>query len=265
MSAVLSAASAAVEAPGFFGKVPVKGDFVSRRLPQSFTAGWDDWLQEAMAESREQIGEDWLDIYLNAPLWHFALSPGACGQAAVAGLIMPSVDRVGRYFPLTVAAILDDTASPAELAASAGDWFEAVEDLALSALEDDFDFDSFDRALAALALPNWTPRIAGEPDGDAAEAPAGGAGWRVGIGPDGNPARAYAGMIHHLLNAVAPNHGLWWTSGSETVLASLLVSRGLPKTGSFAALLDGQWEQWGWPRWETVSLSGHPLIRMEEE
>ncbi|NBC34053.1 MAG: type VI secretion system-associated protein TagF [Alphaproteobacteria bacterium] len=264
MSAVLSAASGAVEAPGFFGKVPVKGDFVTRRLPQGFTAGWDAWLQAAMAESREQIGEEWLDIYLNAPLWHFALSPGACGEAAVAGLIMPSVDRVGRYFPLTVAAILDETASPAELAAAAGDWFEAVQDLALSALEDDFDFDAFDRDLAALELPSWTPRI-GDGADDAPETPAFGAGWRVGIGPDGNPARAYAGMIHHILRATAPDYGLWWTAGSETVLASLLVSRGLPKTGSFAALLDGQWEQWGWLRWETLSPSAGPPIRMEEE
>lgn len=249
MSAVLSSAARQADAPGFFGKVPVRGDFVTRRLPQSFTGPWDHWLQGAIAESREQIGEDWLDIYLNAPLWHFALSPGVCGEMAVAGLMMPSVDRVGRYFPLTVAAILDDMAAPCELAASAGDWFDAVEELALSALEDDFDFDGFDRELAAVGLPAWAPRSVGPRDAFEGQRDAG-AGWRVGIGLDGDPARAYADMLHHVMSGLSADYGLWWTAGSDTVLASLLVSRGLPAAESFAALLDGHWADWGWPGWQ---------------
>lgn len=263
MPAVLNATAGSVEAPGFFGKVPVRGDFVTRRLPQSFTGPWDEWLQAAMAESREQMGDAWLELYLDAPLWNFALSPGVCGEAAVAGLMMPSVDRVGRYFPLTVAAILDDMAAPCELAASAGNWFIAIEDLALSALEDDFDFDTFDQDLAALDLPAWTPRgpaEAQDPDRDAID----GAGWRVGIGPDGDPARSYAEMMHHVLSTLEPRYGLWWTAGSETVVSSLLVSRGLPKTASFAALLDGQWEDWGWPGWQAASPLSQRGIRTGE-
>ena len=103
-----------------------------------------------------------------------------------------------------------------------------------------------------------------EQEGGVAGAAANNSGWRVGIGPDGDPARSYAGMIHHILSAMAPHYGLWWTAGSETVLASLLVSRGLPKAASFAALLDGQWDQWGWPRWDYALPPGQGAVRMEE-
>ena len=61
---------------GFFGKVPTHGDFISRRLPRSFLDPWDHWLQGAIATSRQQLGEGWLEVYLVSPLWRFCLSPG---------------------------------------------------------------------------------------------------------------------------------------------------------------------------------------------
>ena len=42
--------------PGFYGKIPLLGDFVSRRLPRHFIEPWDSWLQSAFAASREQLG-----------------------------------------------------------------------------------------------------------------------------------------------------------------------------------------------------------------
>jgi len=98
--------------PGFYGKVPGLGDFVSRRLPQAFIDPWDVWLQAAIASSRQQLGEQWLDIYLTSPLWRYALSPGSCGARGWAGVLMPSVDRVGRYFPLTIAVALAEIDYP---------------------------------------------------------------------------------------------------------------------------------------------------------
>ncbi len=85
---------------GFYGKLPVVGDFVSRRLPNEFIKPWDGWLQSAIAASREELGDEWLNSYLTSPIWRFLLSPGVCGNKAVAGIMMPSVDRVGRYYPL---------------------------------------------------------------------------------------------------------------------------------------------------------------------
>ncbi len=88
----------AAESPGIFGKLPWLGDFVTRRLPHSFVEPWDDWLQRGMAATREALGDGWLDSFLTAPVWRFLLPAGSAGPA-MAGVLMPSVDRVGRYFP----------------------------------------------------------------------------------------------------------------------------------------------------------------------
>jgi type VI secretion system protein ImpM len=81
---------------GFFGKLPGNGDFVHRRLPRSFVDPWDRWIQRGVAASRTQMGETWLDTYLKSPMWRFVLAPGPCGTQGWMGVLMPSVDRVGR-------------------------------------------------------------------------------------------------------------------------------------------------------------------------
>ena len=134
-------------AAGFFGKIPSHGDFVARRLPAPFTEPWDAWLRAGLADSRAHLGDDWLPIYLNSPIWRFVLGAGVCGPRAWGGVMMPSVDRVGRYFPFTIAAGLDDGAPPSAA------WHASLEALALPALGDGFSLPGFDAALLALAPP----------------------------------------------------------------------------------------------------------------
>ena len=81
---------------GFFGKLPGRGDFIGRHLPKSFLDPWDTWLQQAIAQSHIQLGGLWRECYCTSPIWRFALSPGLCGPAVYTGILMPSVDRVGR-------------------------------------------------------------------------------------------------------------------------------------------------------------------------
>lgn len=118
---------------GFYGKLPARGDFVRSGLPRDFTDRWDDWLQAAMAGSRALMGEAWLPAFLEAPVWRFSLPPGMCGASAALGLMLPSVDRAGRYFPLTFAAL-----SPHGIAAAAGEaWLDTCEAAGRAALEQD--------------------------------------------------------------------------------------------------------------------------------
>jgi len=90
---------------GFFGKIPSRGDFVRAGLPRSFISPWDEWLQAMLPASREALGETWQDAWMEAPIWRFLIQPGICGPDAVLGVFMPSVDRAGRYFPLTLACV----------------------------------------------------------------------------------------------------------------------------------------------------------------
>ena len=117
--------------PGFYGKLAARGDFVGRHLPREFTAHWDSWLQQAMESSRTLLGERWLQHYLHGPIWRFAISPGCCGENAYCGVMMASIDRVGRYFPLTLAAPLAADSDLLSLLDGPQQWFEQLEQHAL--------------------------------------------------------------------------------------------------------------------------------------
>lgn len=127
---------------GIFGKLPALGDFLSRDLPGSFTDPWHAWLVNGLSFARAELGERYLDAYLQSPVWRFALPAGACGGDPVAGLFLPSVDAADRLFPLTLAAI---TATRPDSA-----WLDALEDLGRAALSDDLDLPAWRSEVAAL-------------------------------------------------------------------------------------------------------------------
>src|SRR5450631_1378198 len=115
---------------GFYGKLPSHGDFVNRSVSDAFVDPWDAWLQRGIARSRDDLGDAWLDAFLTSPIWRFAFQSGVINSAAWAGILMPSVDRVGRYFPLTVVAELPQSTDPHMVSVAAAGWFDWVEAVA---------------------------------------------------------------------------------------------------------------------------------------
>jgi type VI secretion system protein ImpM len=175
---------------GVFGKIAGLGDFLRRDLPEGFERPWDAWLQAGLVASRAALGADWAARYSVAPIWRFALGPGLAGPGAAAGLVMPSQDRVGRFFPLTLVA-----PCPAERAAAAlcdAPAFAALEAAALDTLEPDRGPAALEAALARLA-----------PPGGAAGPPLSGSLWRAEAGsgpvtlrfPALPPAEAFARLL----------------------------------------------------------------------
>ncbi len=227
--------------PGFYGKLPSKGDFVTRRLPQRFVEVWDTWLQNGLQTSQESLGEDWLSIYMTSPIWRFALSAGVGGPRVMTGVLMPSVDRVGRYFPLTLTVELEGCRSIAGLPKQASAWYAQAEDAALTALEEGSDFEDVDARIQALGMPDH--RGTGMPllDREAGES-----GLRIAVDPSDGFAPDPTTLLDHFLRESYPRYCFWWTAGSEKVVPSMLVSAGLPSMGAFVAFLDGQWRESGW-------------------
>lgn len=151
--------------PGWFGKLPGMGDFAHRRLPDAFRERWDHWLQVGLTQMRQQHS-DWTARYLEGPLWFFVLAPEVAGPRPWVGVLMPSVDGVGRYFPFTVACELAAPLSelPARHWPALARWWQHAAHAALQALEQDLDGARFDALLAcapgttldaALAPPVW--------------------------------------------------------------------------------------------------------------
>jgi type VI secretion system protein ImpM len=215
---------------GFFGKVTSHGDFVARRLAPSFQRRWDDWVQAGLQESRQALGAAWLPTYLSSPIWRFALAPGVCGEQGWAGLLMPSVDRVGRHFPLTLAAA---AAAPLDCIMRRHAWFDRLEDLALSSLREDFSLDEFDAALCALETPGGA-------------APGNVVALDTAVPLAGQLADPAALVLQRIAAAALRGRGLWWTDGSPQVAPCVLVCEGMPAPAAFAALLDGGWQARGW-------------------
>ena len=91
-------------------------------------------MQRMLEASRFALGEEWLAAWLEGPIWRFALSPGICGPDAALGLWLPSVDRTGRYFPLTLAAVAHDV-EPAVMIGQGGGFLAVIEAAGLAALE----------------------------------------------------------------------------------------------------------------------------------
>ncbi|MET3377045.1 type VI secretion system protein ImpM [Variovorax boronicumulans] len=188
------------ELPGWFGKLPGMGDFAHRRLPEAFRSVWDPWLQRGLARLRDRHA-DWTSHYLEAPVWCFALGAQVVGERGWMGVLMPSVDGVGRYFPFTLAVELDEGASSSdvlsgEALAVALRWWALGTQAVLEGLEGDLDALRFDAVLGRLFV-----SAAGEPaaEGRSLQLPLAGASlWMETPGLEGGVRMLATGLPRDL-------------------------------------------------------------------
>ena len=244
---------------GFYGKLPCRGDFLQRRAPQDFVDVWDAWLQECIHTSRQSLQDGWLQTYLTAPVWRFVLTAGICGTGAYAGILVPSVDRVGRYFPLTVIAQLTPEDCPFTVACGNSGWFQAAEALVLDALEAEaLDFDTFDERVALL---RERLDVAGLDESSRimrllwnSEFPSGFAQWHLPLRSAESLQGAVNALAYREVSRTVQQCALWWTQGSNALTPSWLTTSGLPATRAFVAMLTGDWAdaQWASVRGEST-------------
>jgi len=238
---------------GFYGKLPSHGDFLRRRVSDAFVDAWDAWLRECLIASRTALGPRWLDVYLTSPAWRFVCGAGACGPAPVIGVAAPSVDQVGRYFPLTLVAELPPDVSLVT-AASCGAFFEAAEQLVIETLATErVDFERFDqgtlaleRALSPIAFP---PELVLDPGASAIVTDSPHA-WQMPLATASDVTSAFEQLLSLHLEAKYRPLVLFWTEGSGVVEPSCLVLKGLPAPDMYPALLEGAWTA---HRWRSVA------------
>ncbi len=237
---------------GFYGKLPSHGDFLRRRVSDAFVRVWDPWLQECMASSRAVLGDRWLDVYLTSPSWRFVCAPGTFGAAPVIGVMVPSVDRVGRYFHLTFVSELPEGTNIVGAATTLEAFFDSAERLAVETLADEqIDFEGFDGQVARLSqvlqsLVSDT-QVAADPEAAAVLGGNGARRWHLPLGSPPRLGVLFEQLVAQRLSALYDPLGLWWTEGSSIVEPSCLIAKGLPDPNGFAALLDGAWLQHNWP------------------
>lgn len=226
---------------GLYGKLPAYGDFIFRNLNPSFINPWDEWLQNFISGSQQQIGENWLDIYLTSPVWRFVLSSGVIDNNMWAGLMMPSVDRVGRYFPISAVRAFPASTNPVSFIAEYREWYVQLENACFSALEGRIDADE---CLATMQQIDVAPRQHYEATDDLLEM----GPMLFGISADAGD--SINTLLPYLLNASLVNsltsYSLWTSEGSERVSPVFFCCQGLPPVAGIASMLDGLWQQRHW-------------------
>jgi type VI secretion system protein ImpM len=214
---------------GLFGKLPAKRDFVSSGIPQAVLSPWENWLQQEIAQSRLLLDREWIQIYLRAPIWRFTLGSRLLGRSAI-GVLMPCVDGVGRYFPLTILALAEEgQAFPSPDDQGVAAIFENIESRILGALEADCDYDAFLSGLRALVPPSTMPQ---------AHVPA----TALVSTPLADPVfeLPYSAVTAWWNARAAASSSCWWTLGGEGFPPRMIGCEGLPRGPLFAAMLSGR-------------------------
>jgi type VI secretion system protein ImpM len=196
------------EAPGWFGKLSSLGDFAHRRLSAEWVRHCDDWLSRAMRASEQSLREQWLQAYLTAPVTRFAWAPGVADASWWFGVMMPSCDSVGRYFPLVIA---QSRARPPQDRIALDHlelWYTNLADAAMQTLADDAS--QVDTLEAALNdLPPW-PTSGAFSQGSLYE-------WAS--------AMARGEVLSRLAGA-----SMWWSVSGSGAPEKVTIARGLPES-----------------------------------
>lgn len=219
---------------GLYGKLPAKRDFIALGVPGGFLRVWEPWLQSGLAASRLALGEAWTDAFLRAPIWRFWLGADIVAAPSI-GALMPSVDGIGRYFPLTLVCQGEPGREPpAPERAFLDAWFESAEDFLVSALARDTSFERVTARLASLPGPEFLrpPPARGiiRSRGDA-----------LVVEGDG-----FAAAMERLRPFIASDlhagMSYWWTVGGDEFPPRLAACRGLPEPSFHVGLLTGRFD-----------------------
>ena len=231
---------------GWYGKIPVTGDFITRRIPSAFSESWDRWLQSAIAGSRERLSGRWRDAFLSMPVWRFVLSPGMLTPNAWAGIMAPSVDAVGRYFPLAVASALPSVSLDiVGTLIAAETWFDEIESIALSAIAPAADSTAIDAAILEKPFSGEWLRY---PEGRDDTVPIRSAKPQMLWVPLGARAGQPPQEVFGLAARLAEPTAAWLAEESELFGRCLLLCEALPPAEQYCAMMDGRWVERGWGR-----------------
>lgn len=226
------------DTPAWYGKLASLGDFATRRLPQDTARLLDGWLAQGVDASRAQLGERWLNVYLTSPLWRFAWAPGVLDAAWWFGLMMPSVDNVGRYFPLVVLQSRAEAPASGDALNRLEQWYAGVARAALRTLQPGSSLEQFEAELAQLA--GGSPLPQGSP-----AAPWAAAQWPERTRHEIEAGTSLAGCLEQLaiVESLRRFRGcsLWWSLRPGAPASSLSMAVGLPPRESFVHLIEGVW------------------------
>lgn len=216
---------------GVFGKLPQKRDFIALNIPRMVLEPFETWLQSAVAASRSELGARWQELYLVSPVWRFWIG-GEIFGIPCAGALIPSVDKVGRFFPLAILYCADSDAGIVTPPFDPLDaWYAAIEERLLTVLQDNAEID-VERLTEGLQVPESAAR---PPTPQPAKSRRG-LVWQA---PTGGSADLLSGLMAADYWASASARSFWWTNGGGGSGPMVYVRNALPDPFFYANMIKG--------------------------
>jgi type VI secretion system protein ImpM len=239
-------------AAGLFGKLPARGDFISRSIDRDLLRPLEDWLLPLVQTARGLLGDGWSAAWHRAPAWRFWIGPDILQgdwkrnmrshdrPGAVTGVLLPSADRQGRHFPL-VLVLADDHARlmpPPVLSPPDRHWYAQCDHL-LDAARAGRDLAQVEAELSTLRAPRL-PEGAADMGPLLAQKSLWGQGGGQGGMHEGGDVWTDIRMSDHHLAAACRSY--WWTEApgraeSAPPPISVISLAGLPDAETFAFML----------------------------
>ncbi|MBL8587127.1 MAG: type VI secretion system-associated protein TagF [Methylobacteriaceae bacterium] len=222
-----------------FGKTQTKRDFIAPGAPRAFLDVWEPWMQAGLATSRMLLDRAWQQSFLTAPIWRFWMGEAVMGQTCL-GAFMPSLDSIGRYYPLAAIATPARGLSipPPELDLQES-WFAAIEDFLLATLDPGQSWEAITAGLAALPEPALAAPAAPAPGMRAL-----GAGFAARLDAAA-PGEIFADLRRADWGAHFAGRSFFWTAGGEGFAPLAVGCRGLPPAEAFTLFLTGDFSAAG--------------------
>lgn len=220
----------------FVGKLPSFADFIEGHLPIGLSKAWYAWAEQAMETSAVQLEDRWLNAYLTSPVWRFFIACDVVDLYAYAGIVVPSVDQAGRYFPFAVFLPIAQ-GQRVQFVNDHFAWYQAIEARVLAQLDCQklkvqSSMQSLDQALQQT-ISVWGSSKK-ERASDFAQP------WVFSGYQEQHLDRSLLGLLMSRLSA----ESLWWTEGNELDCQpyAVFVTQGLPDPALFSRMIVGDWQ-----------------------
>ncbi|NJM31836.1 MAG: type VI secretion system-associated protein TagF [Limnobacter sp.] len=166
---------------------------------------------------------------MHSPIWRFAISPHAMHSQGAMGVVMPSMDKIGRYFPLTLSVL--GPVRPWRAFLDCTEWFKAAEQILLLALDDATNRQTLTDQADALELPKLSLAKT-----DNRQYRQTNSGMQLGL-PDSQSPLAGWNCLEQSTQAHWPYYSLWWSEAQTPLRQVYSVAMACQNTGNLPLCL----------------------------
>lgn len=244
---------------GFIGKLPQRGDFVSRKLPSIFSTPWNDWSEQLVSVCKELQPNNTDELWYRLPVYRFYLSSAIAGDNAWLGITMPSSDSVGRLYPFCLARNIGPRSRPTQALRQHEPFFAQLEQTIVSLFSNKLQFDHLTDALINLDAATASPS-------DSHEKPASIQSCDTPLSIRLRQSESsWNQATEALLSSCCSAYSIWTTSPLSRAPQETLICEAMPPAASCASLFNGDFNNGHWTHYCGEDTEDRQLLALTSQ